>query len=78
MNNKNEKACCFKTSVGGQALMEGVMMRGPQKMCVAVRQPDGEIFTEVSPIRTHPWQKWPFVREYSTLSTAWSRATSAL
>ena len=37
-------------------------MRGPQKMCVAVRQPDGEIFTEVSPIRTHPWQKWPFVR----------------
>ena len=62
MNNKNEKACCFKTSVGGQALMEGVMMRGPQKMCVAVRQPDGEIFTEVSPIRTHPWQKWPFVR----------------
>ena len=42
--------------------MEGVMMRGPQKMCVAVRQPDGEIFTEVSPIRTHPWQKWPFVR----------------
>ena len=30
------------------------MMRGPQKMCVAVRQPDGEIFTEVSPIRTHP------------------------
>ena len=35
---------------------------GPQKMCVAVRQPDGEIFTEVSPIRTHPWQKWPFVR----------------
>ena len=38
------------------------MMRGPQKMCVAVRQPDGEIFTEVSPIRTHPWQKWPFVR----------------
>ena len=62
MNNKNEKACCFKTSVGGQALMEGVMMRGPQKMCVSVRQPDGEIFTEVSPIRTHPWQKWPFVR----------------
>ena len=57
MNNKNEKACCFKTSVGGQALMEGVMMRGPQKMCVAVRQPDGEIFTEVSPIRTP--LRWP-------------------
>ena len=55
-----EKKNC--TYIGGQAVMEGVMMRGPQKMCVAVRQPDGEIFTEVSPIRTHPWQKWPFVR----------------
>ena len=43
MNNKNEKACCFKTSVGGQALMEGVMMRGPKAMCIAVRRPDGGI-----------------------------------
>ena len=31
-----------KLSVGGQAVIEGVMMRGPHKVAVAVRQPDGE------------------------------------
>ena len=31
----------FRTSVGGQALMEGIMMRGPEKICCAVRKPDG-------------------------------------
>ena len=31
------------TSIGGQAVMEGVMMRGPYKTTVAVRKPDGEI-----------------------------------
>ena len=34
---------CFKTSVGGQALMEGIMMRGPEKICCAEqdKQPTG-------------------------------------
>lgn len=35
------------TSIGGQAVMEGVMMRGPYKTAVAVRKPDGEIETKV-------------------------------
>ena len=35
-----------KTSVGGQALIEGVMMRGPKGMATSVRKPDGEILTE--------------------------------
>ena len=35
-----------KTSVGGQALIEGVMMQGPRGMATAVRKPDGEILTE--------------------------------
>lgn len=60
--NKQGEACAFKTSVGGQALMEGVMMRGPEKMALAVRQPDGELYTEVNPLKTHKWQKWLFVR----------------
>ena len=34
--------CKYKTSVGGQAVMEGIMMRGPAKWCLAVRTPDGE------------------------------------
>lgn len=39
MENKEQHI----TSIGGQAVMEGVMMRGPYKTTVAVRKPDGEI-----------------------------------
>lgn len=38
--------CCKKTSIGGQALIEGIMMRGPHKTVMAVRNSDGEIVTE--------------------------------
>ena len=40
-----------KTSVGGQALIEGVMMRGPKGMATAVRKPDGEILVEYHEIK---------------------------
>ncbi len=43
---KNTKACQKKTSIGGQALIEGVMMRGPKKTAMAVRHTSGEIRTE--------------------------------
>lgn len=36
-----------KTNIGGQAVIEGVMMRGPQKIAVAVRKPDGEIDVKI-------------------------------
>ena len=52
----------FKTSVGGQALMEGIMMRGPEKICVAVRKPDGEIDLSYDTVRHHVWARIPFVR----------------
>ena len=45
---KKDKCPCKKTSIGGQALMEGIMMRGPQKTAMAVRNPEGEIVLEVS------------------------------
>ncbi|MBE6676215.1 MAG: DUF1385 domain-containing protein [Ruminococcaceae bacterium] len=38
---------CKKTSIGGQALMEGIMMRGPKKTAMAVRNPEGEIVLEI-------------------------------
>ena len=37
---------CKKTSIGGQALMEGIMMRGPEKTSMAVRNAKGEIILE--------------------------------
>ena len=48
MNHEPKKEC-FKTSVGGQALMEGIMMRGPEHICCAVRKPDGTIETKILP-----------------------------
>ena len=56
---KKEK---FKTSVGGQALIEGIMMRGPREVCTAVRRPDGGIETKLDPVTPFPWQKIPLVR----------------
>ena len=58
----NEK---FKTSIGGQALIEGVMMRGPLKSALSVRLPSGEIDLEEwdNPAASGRWyRKTPFVR----------------
>lgn len=54
-----------KTSIGGQALIEGVMMRGPKKTAMAVRHVSGEIVTEEwenESVSRPQWMKWPFVR----------------
>lgn len=49
-NKKNENKKCHITSIGGQAVMEGVMMRGPKNIAISVRTPDGEIVTDKKPI----------------------------
>ena len=48
-NNSSEVAC-KKTTIGGQALIEGLMMIGPEKKAMAVRKPDGEIIIEELPM----------------------------
>jgi uncharacterized protein YqhQ len=62
------------TLVGGQAVMEGVMMRSPHSYCVAVRKPTGEIVTEESPLPRlsdrYPVFKWPVLRGLGTLGQA--------
>ena len=52
----------FRTSVGGQALMEGIMMRGPEKICCAVRRPDGTIDLSYDTVHPHWYNKVPLVR----------------
>ena len=54
----------FKTMIGGQALIEGIMMRGPEKDAIVVRTSAG-LETEVSPRKIYPKGSiltWPFVR----------------
>ncbi len=62
----SDKSCCekFKTSIGGQALIEGIMMRGPEVDAIAVRHADG-IKVDVHPRKQHAEKspkKWPFIR----------------
>ncbi len=52
----------FKTSIGGQAVIEGIMMRGPEKTCLAVRLPDKTIHTETEKTKKNPAAKIPLVR----------------
>ena len=52
----------FKTSIGGQPWMEGIMMRGPQKICCAVRKPDGTIDLSYDTVTTHWYNRVPLVR----------------
>ena len=61
MANQNEPSQ-FRTSVGGQALMEGIMMRGPELIACAVRRPDGSIDLSTEPVRTHWYNKVPMLR----------------
>lgn len=51
------------TSIGGQAVIEGVMMRGPHKIAVAVRKPDGEIIIDEKPTpKVGKIAKFPILR----------------
>ena len=45
------KSCAFRTSIGGQALIEGVMMRGPEKQAIVVRDPSGELVEKVEDLK---------------------------
>ena len=71
----------YKTSIGGQALIEGVMMRGPQKSAMAVRLPGGEIDIEEweNPAASGKWyRKTPFVRGIFNLVDALSSGYKCL
>ena len=71
-----------ETLVGGQAVMEGVMMRAPHSYCVAVRKSTGEIVTVEKPLERlserHSVYKYPLVRGVATLCQAMKLGYDAL
>ena len=61
----NNKDCGFRTSIGGQALIEGILMRGPKKQAIVCRTQDGmvEKVEELHWVREkHPILGWPLIR----------------
>ncbi|MCB0062619.1 MAG: DUF1385 domain-containing protein, partial [Caldilineaceae bacterium] len=71
-----------KQYYGGQAVIEGVMMRGRTSMAVAVRNPQGDIVVHEEPltarIYTSRWGQWPFVRGLGMLWDALGLGMRAL
>jgi uncharacterized protein YqhQ len=71
-----------ETLVGGQAVMEGVMMRAPHSYCVSVRKPTGEIVSEEMQVQRmsekYPYWKYPVLRGIGTLCQAMSLGMRAL
>jgi uncharacterized protein YqhQ len=71
-----------ETLIGGQAVLEGVMMRAPHSYCVAVRRPDGEVVTDERPLprisEKYPLFRHPILRGIGTLGQAMSLGFQAL
>lgn len=72
----------LKTHVGGQALLEGIMMRGKFNWAVAVREPDGNIHVEehdlASGRKKNSWLTWPFIRGCTALVESLALSFKAL
>ncbi len=71
-----------ETLVGGQAVLEGVMMRSPHAWAIACRKPTGEVSTHSEPLERlsekHKWMGWPVVRGVITLGHAMTLGFRAL
>src|SRR6184192_3140162 len=71
-----------ETLVGGQAVLEGVMMRSPHAWAIACRKPSGEVLTHSEPLERlsekHKWMGWPVVRGVITLGHAMALGFRAL
>ena len=80
MKRKTED-CSFRTSIGGQALIEGILMRGPKKQAVVCRTKDG-IVEKVEDLRLvrdkHPVLGLPFIRGIVTLFDSLYKGMQAL
>src|SRR3954462_12505665 len=78
----NGGGCMGTFHYGGQAVMEGVMMRGRREMTVAVRAPDGEVLYYQEPLTSWVYRskvmKWPFLRGIVLLWDALLLGTRAL
>ena len=71
-----------ETLVGGQAVLEGVMMRSPHAWAIACRKPSGDVVTMSEPLERpsekHKWMAWPVVRGVVTLGYAMNLGYRAL
>ena len=79
---KNDNKTCFKTSIGGQALIEGILMRGVDRQSMVCRKPDGTLETKVEELTVtkekYPILGWPFIRGAFVLVSSMKNGMKAL
>ncbi len=79
--SKNNQSVSFRTSIGGQALMEGILMRGPFKQAIVCRTADGLVETveDVKPLKEiSPILGLPLIRGCAALVTSMYHGMKAL
>ena len=79
--SENNKSCGFRTSIGGQALIEGILMGGPKKQAIVCRTEDGlvEKLEELHPLRErYPVFGWPLIRGCVTFFDSLVKGMQAL
>jgi len=78
---EKNKQCAFRTSIGGQALIEGILMRGPYKQATVVRAPDG-IVEKVEELKLNkdknPLIRLPLIRGIYTFFSSMYNGITAL
>lgn len=66
MAQESKTPAPFRTSIGGQALIEGILMRGVDRQAIVCRKSDGTLVSRVDPLKLskdkHPWMGYPFIR----------------
>ena len=71
-----------RTSIGGQALIEGILMRGVDRQSVVIRNSDGDLITKVEELHLikerHPWMGWPFIRGVVNFIDSMAKGMKAL
>ena len=78
----SEQKSCPRVDIGGQAVMEGVMMKAPDAIAITVRRPDGTMVVqrkEYTPAaKKHKWLGWPIIRGVVNMGTMLSQGMSTL
>ena len=78
---KDQNSCAFRTSIGGQALIEGILMRGPKKQAIVCRTAEGlvEKTEELKFIKDrYPVLGWPLIRGCATFLDSMVKGMQAL
>ena len=82
MSKQNQQQSKFKTMCGGQALIEGIMMRGPKKQAVVVRRTDGGLEVQEKDLKLikdrYPVLGWPLIRGVVNFADSMYNGVTAL